>query len=940
MTLQGKGLWAWRLWELDRALTMAPSMGITHILYKIGQGLLGQKAGFVIDAPEQVAQRIRQAGYIPIAWGFTTLGDPDFEARMAIDAFNWGFEGFVFNAEDATKGRQQAASALGEQLQTAGVDFDKLYLCSYPTPLTHHPTIPYNEMGRYCKGGLMPMAYGTFLKPPETVIDRWTFEQNTTWMNQQGLQLPIYAVLGPYLDNFAQQPMAKEDLQAWLDCLSKYTPSFFSIYTAAALIPEHYTPIRSFVLGSVPPPIKTAWIHNLGGAALFGNAGKMDSQFTGITYGKEVQLLGAPLTVEGAQWQRIRTGTFEGWLPETQLKPSAPAPWPTLPQQPTPPTGHLLTVWSTTELNTRSQPATRPETLIGRIPKGTRLRVVQDTNKALEWVGKSGSWIRARIEPQGPTVWVAAWYLSPFDPSVPAKPGLRVRVYCPEDGSLSLRAGPSNTHDSVEQVLHDTVVSSLESDAETQRKMGQKGDWLRVRTPNGAEGFVAAETLRPYVRTITEIRYVLVESPVAGVHLRATPDAGAAPGWWMPHATVLESLEPLNITADKLEQAGAWLKVRTPSRREGFVPVELLSTPADPDNRQPANDAKLPLGFSAWIFGMHAADIADDAPNHRQRIRELFESKGKRGWVLFTQALGSNPNMGFNDELRQRLWNWAKSGYGVIVRLNHSYYPSGTLPDSPFYDDFAATCARWVELYLKHAEEKASRYTWIIQIGNEPNNPTEHPGDVGVIRENITPKLFARAFNKVYAAIKGVLPQVYVAPGAVDPYNSKVMQLVNRRYRPLEYFQEMLDGISKLDALILHAYTHGPSVGAITALTPFSDFMTDHYFNFQTYRQFMERIPAKWKNVPVIIGESNHICRAPDAPTCENPAHQGWINANIAWVRAAYQEIHSWNAIPHIQQIQGLLLYRWLGDQWELHDKDQILLDFTQAMENDYRWRR
>lgn len=940
MALQGKGLWAWRLWELDRALMLAPSLGATHVLYKIGQGPLGQKAGFVIDDPDKIAQRIRQAGYTPIAWGFTTLGDADFEAQMAIDAFAWGYEGYIFNAEDATKGRQEAASALGEKLQTANLDLSQLYLCSYPTPLTHHPTIPFNEMGQYCQGGLMPMAYGTYLRPPEVVIDRWTFEQNTTWMNQQGLQLPIYPVLGPYLDNFAQQPMPKEELQAWLDCLVKYAPSFFSIYTAAALVPEHYTPIRAFVLGSTPTLPKTAWIHDLGGVALYASPGKANAQFTAITYGTKVQLLGAPVAVNGVMWQHIRTQTLEGWLPEAQLKPDEPPTWPALSQRPTPPTGHLLTVWSTAELNTRSRPVIHPETLVGRIPKGTRLRVTQDTDKTLQWVGQSGQWVRVQIEPQGPTVWVAAWYLSPFDPLLPRTPGMRVRVHSPEDGLLIVRNGPSETHGASGELVHDTVVFSLESDAETQRKMGQAGDWLWIRTPDGVDGFVAAASLRPYVRTIFEVRYVLVESPQAGLHLRATPDADAKPGWWIPHTTVLESLEPPEVTADKLEQAGAWLKVRTPSRREGFVPVELLKVPANPDNRQPANDAKLPLGRSAWLFGMHAADIADDAPNHQQRIRQLFESKGKRGWILFTQTLGTNPNMGLNDELRQRLWSWVTAGYGVIVRLNHAYYPSGTLPESAHYDVFAATCARWVELYLKHAEEPASRYTWIIQIANEPNNPTEHPGDVGVIRENITPQLYARAFNKVYTAIKGILPQAYVAPGAVDPYNSTVMQLVNRRYRPLVYFQEMLDNITALDAFILHAYTHGPSIGAITALNTFSDFMTDHYFDFQTYRQFMERIPAKWKQVPVIIGESNHICRPPDAPTCENPAHQGWSNANINWVRAVYQEIHNWNQMPYIQQIQGLLLYRWMGDQWELHDKDQILQDFTEAMGNDYRWRR
>ncbi|HRU93764.1 MAG TPA: SH3 domain-containing protein [Anaerolineae bacterium] len=939
MILQGKGLWAWRLWELEQALMIAPAMGITHVLYKVGQGPLGSKPGFVIAALQTAAQRIRQAGYTPFAWSFTTLGDPDFEAQMVVDAFTAGFEGFVFNAEGATEGRREAAIALGEKLHAANVDLDRLYLCSYPTPLTHHAGIPFNEMGPYCKGGLMPMAYGTYLQPPEIVIGKWTYEQNTTWMAQQGLQLPIYPVLGPYLDNLAQQPMSQEVLQTWLDCLAGYAPTFFSLYTTAALIPEHFAPIRAFVLGSPPPLAPAAWIHALGGVVLFASAGNAASRFASLVYGTEVELLGSPTTAGGQRWQRVRAGRLEGWLPEVQLQSSAPGPWPALAPPPTPPAGHLLTVWSTDELNTRSDPVVRPTTLVGRIPKGTRLKVVEGADKALQQVGKVGHWLHVQVEPEGPTVWVAAWYLSPHDPLAPATPGLRVRVHNPEEGYLAIRNGPSSTHDQIGQAPHGSVLFSLESDAETQRKVGQEGDWLRMVTPNGLEGYVAAWYLRPYVRTTAEVRYVLVESPQAGVQLRAAPDPEAAPGWWVPHATVLESLEAPDVTADKLEQFGAWLQVRTPSRREGYVPVRQLRAPEVPDTRQPTNDAKLPYGRSAWLFGMHAADIADDTPEQRRRIRQLFESSGKRGWILFTQAIGSNPAMGFNEELRQRLWDWSRAGYGVIVRLNHSYYPSGTLPDSPLYDAFAATCARWVELYLKHDEEPASRYTWILQIGNEPNNPSEHPGDVGVIRENITPQLYARAFNKVYAAVKRVLPQAYVAPAAIDPYNSTPMQLVNRRYRPLEYFQELLDAIPALDAFILHAYTHGPSVSAITSLTSFADFMTDHYFDFQTYRQFMERIPARWKQVPVIIGETNHLCRAPGAPGCEDPAQQGWINANINWVRAVYQEIHRWNSIPYIQQIHGVLLYRWSGDQWELHNKDQILLDFTQAMGNDYRWR-
>jgi hypothetical protein len=150
----------------------------------------------------------------------------------------------------------------------------------------------------------------------------------------------------------------------------------------------------------------------------------------------------------------------------------------------------------------------------------------------------------------------------------------------------------------------------------------------------------------------------------------------------------------------------------------------------------------------------------------------------------------------------------------------------------------------------------------------------------------------------------------------------------------------MLNDVDALDGLVLHTYTHGPSVEAITHLSTFHDpFLNDHYFDFQTYRLFMERIPERWRRTPVYITETNHVCRPPSAPACDRPEDQGWINANVGWVRRAYSEVDGWNERPHAQQIRALLLYRWSGDQWALHDKPAIQEDFRQAMEDDYRWR-
>jgi len=435
--------------------------------------------------------------------------------------------------------------------------------------------------------------------------------------------------------------------------------------------------------------------------------------------------------------------------------------------------------------------------------------------------------------------------------------------------------------------------------------------------------------------------FVVVESPEYGLRVRSGPGTDHAQVWWVPHGTVLRSLEDPTLTGQKVGEQEQWIHVRTPSRKEGYVAAWYVRRPAAKDERVPAKSAHLDAGLSPHIFGMHAAQLSDDHYT-RDPIRQIFEESGKRGWVFFTEVVQRQPqHVSLNPDLRNRVQDWMEQGYGVIVRLNHGYHPAGTLPESQHYDEFAQACARWVELYLKRDDLSPHDYTWTLQIANEQNNPSEHPGGLHHPKEHITPELYAQAFNKIYAAIKDVLPNAVVCPGAVDPYNSSPMPLLGHvRWRPLDYFQKMLDNIDALDGFILHAYTHGPSLDAITHLATFSDpFLNDHYFDFQTYRQFMERIPARWKDLPVYITETNHVCRPENAPACDNPALQGWINANIGWVRKVYAEINGWNTTPYAQQIRGVCLYRWTGDQWKLHDKQGILEDFQQAMQRDYRWR-
>ncbi len=601
-------------------------------------------------------------------------------------------------------------------------------------------------------------------------------------------------------------------------------------------------------------------------------------------------------------------------------------------------------------LNVRAAPyATAAQ--IGRVQHKTQLGSLEEIAVTRGKVEQQGQWLWVRL-PDGKVGYVAAWYLKlppAAPPPEPTPPSVYFVIVESPTQPLRLRRGPGTHHPQLAELPHGTALKALEPESTVKQKVGKTNTWLQVQSPAGMTGYVAAWYLKlqtadpePIVPepVTAPVRYVAVESPDYGLRVREQPSVNAAQVWWIPHQTVLEILENPESAGHKVGQQEQWLHVRTPTRQEGYVAAWYVRAVRQPDER-PATTATLPKGVSPHIFGMHAATLSDD-PHTRDAIRGLYAGQAKRGWILFTEICGSNPSaLQPNDIVRARLWDWASRGYGVIVRLNHGYEPGGTLPESRHYDGFAAAAARWVELYLKRPELPASDYTWAIQIANEQNNPREHPGGFEQPTEHITAQLYATAFNKAYTRIKAVLPNAIVCPGAIDPYNYMPLKLLNNaRWRPLDYYTEMLDSIQALDGIILHAYTHGPDPEAITSLARFAEGsgpLWDHFFDFQIYRLFMEHIPAKWRTLPVYITETNHICRPNAAPLCEHD--QGWVAHNTGWVRAMYAEIDRWNRQPYAQQIRCALLYRWMGDAWTISDKPGIQEDFRQALPNDYRWR-
>ncbi len=357
------------------------------------------------------------------------------------------------------------------------------------------------------------------------------------------------------------------------------------------------------------------------------------------------------------------------------------------------------------------------------------------------------------------------------------------------------------------------------------------------------------------------------------------------------------------------------------------------------------------LHDSPFIFGLHD-------PGGEQIMAE----QGRKGWILLTETVGSDPNDQRGEDYRL----WSNAGFGVIVRLNNGYNPAGTIPFAREYENFARRCANFVR-----GSQGAS--IWII--GNEMNFQVEWPGAFSIRRqipgtrdldadrgadpeeiygqlrglaqrfgalhpdlpqsrdldrgEPITPDTYARCYtlcrNAIHALPGHAQDQVLV--GAVAPWNVDTKYRENPSGDRVQYLSDLLKilGPDGCDGITIHTYTHGVDPDLIHDAGKMQSPFSHRHYHFLTYRDFMNGIPANMRHLPVYLTEMDQ-----DEP---------WEDANRGWVKRAYAEINWWNKQPGHQQIRAAILYRWLAkDKWVIRGRNGVINDLREAMRNDYRW--
>ncbi len=151
------------------------------------------------------------------------------------------------------------------------------------------------------------------------------------------------------------------------------------------------------------------------------------------------------------------------------------------------------------ELSFRTQPVIAPETLIRRIPPTEQVVSVEPANQVIPKVGVNGQWLKVR-DATNRVGYVAAWYVKYASGSTAQQAVTAAPAASSNGGPLKVKATAEGIALRKQPIVNDAtlikrlplgtefVVLELNADA----KVGRNDQWLKVKDPAGAEGFVAA----------------------------------------------------------------------------------------------------------------------------------------------------------------------------------------------------------------------------------------------------------------------------------------------------------------------------------------------------------------------------------------------------------------------------------------------------------------
>jgi hypothetical protein len=255
----------------------------------------------------------------------------------------------------------------------------------------------------------------------------------------------------------------------------------------------------------------------------------------------------------------------------------------------------------------------------------------------------------------------------------------------------------------------------------------------------------------------------------------------------------------------------------------------------------------------------------------------------------------------------------ADAGLTVLLRIGYGYANgTGTLPPP---DRLAAFEQAVIDTL------KAAKGVTATTYGNEVNNGSEAPGwdaDHNIAGPQyfpLTPDYYITSYNNVWNRIP---VNVKMGPAPLDPYYGPQFGYLGWSSDNGAWWRAILNGIAGADALFLHSKTQTNNVSEIRSDLKFgNDPLKWQYQHFRAIEPYLDVVPDKYKSLPVYITEAN--------PQRKINNKNGWEDSSTLWITECVSYVKDWNAGIGHQPITGAVFYRWANDEWALNNKSVIL---------------
>lgn len=279
--------------------------------------------------------------------------------------------------------------------------------------------------------------------------------------------------------------------------------------------------------------------------------------------------------------------------------------------------------------------------------------------------------------------------------------------------------------------------------------------------------------------------------------------------------------------------------------------------------------------------------------------REAVAVSASDTWLLDTIALSENPipiNHGKD-------WHW-------ITRANWGYSSAGTLPTPDRYGEYVARLVTYVA-----GSKGCSRW----QIGNEISLSREWPDNKPIYPANYA-DCYLRARSAIHAIPGHKHDEVLIA--ASGPWNNELKYAGNANGDWIQNFMDTINACNgKIDGFSIHSYTHNYDSALVNSEAMMDAPFQNRHFEFRTYRDYLNAVPAPLHSLPVYLTEAN--------------GNGPWRAVGL--MPAMLEEINRWNQIGS-PKIQCCIFYRYPRyDEYHIEGKDDVIAEYHAAVAKGYQ---